>query len=93
LRDEPVGKVSAAWREPILGGPKKSPLEANETLSSYSSRFSAHLRLYGFVIGIVSGADVAHGLFLWVKKSDSNLNDIRVRSFILNGAPNFDHSE
>src|ERR1700736_2692802 len=61
LRDEPVDKASAAWGEPILGGPKKSPLEANETLSSYSSRFSAHLRLYGFVIGIVSGDDVDHG--------------------------------
>src|SRR6266849_5216410 len=61
LRDEPVDKPSAAWGEPILGDQKNLHSKQTKLLSSYSSRFSAHLRLYGFVIGIVSGADVAHG--------------------------------
>ena len=34
-------------------------------IERYWSRFSAHLRLYGFVVGIVSGADVAHGFQCW----------------------------
>jgi hypothetical protein len=68
LRDEPVDESSAAWGEPDSWGSKKSPFQANETVSSYSSRFSAHLRLYGFVIGIVSGANVAHGFPLGRKR-------------------------
>ena len=57
----PLTRLQRHGANRFLGDQKKSPLEANETLSSYSSRIWVHLRLYGFVIGIVSGADVAHG--------------------------------
>src|ERR1700687_5520217 len=70
LRDEPVDEPSAAHgANRFLEDSKKSALQTNETVSSYSSRFSARLRLYGFVIGIVSGADVAHGFPVLVCRS------------------------
>ena len=37
-------------------GIQKLHSKQTKMVSSYSSRFSAHLRVYGFVIGIVSGA-------------------------------------
>ena len=61
LRDEPVDKASAAWGEPILGRPKNLHSKQAKLFRATRQDFRPHLRLYGFVIGIVSGAGVAHG--------------------------------
>ena len=61
LRDEPVDKASAAWGEPILWGTKKISTRSRRNSFELLVKIFSAPPMYGFVIGIVSGADVAHG--------------------------------